>query len=290
MTDVRLDPRLNAFRPDLADIRLKGQVEATHYAEGTACRVFAAVAPLRRVRRIDSQIETEMLRGEVFTVFADDQEGWSWGQLETDGYVGYVPTEALRPLGSEPTHRVAVLRSFVYPGPDMKLPVDGWLSLGARLALDHEVETRGTRFRLLAGGEGAIVAAHVAPIDAPPEPDFVAVAERFLNVPYLWGGRSSLGIDCSALVQLALQAAGQSSPRDTDVQEHALGRPVEGGANAALRRGDLVFWKGHVGIMVDEARMLHASGHHMTVAIEPLRQAVERIAAAGIPVSSVRRL
>ncbi len=207
-----------------------------------------------------------------------------------DSYVGYVPGEALGDLAPEPTHRIAALRTFVYPGPDLKFPALGTLSLGARLALGSAAETRGTPYRLLADGAGAIVAVHVMPLDAPPAPDFVAVAERFLGTPYLWGGRSGDGVDCSSLVQLSLMAAGQAAPRDTDMQEAMLGAAVDGGVEAPLRRGDLVFWKGHVGIMVDAARLIHASGWHMTVIVEPLAEAVARIRPRGGPVTSVRRL
>ena len=285
-----LDPRLNAFRPDLADARLKGKVEAARFVAGTPRRVVANAAPLKRTPRADASLDSEVLRGEVFTVFEESAEGWSWGQLETDSYVGYVPTDALSNLLPEPTHRVAALRTFLYPAADLKLPAEGFLSIGSRLSLDREVETRGTLYRTLAGGEGAVVAAHVVPIDAPPANDFVAVAERFLNTPYLWGGRTSLGVDCSSLVQLSLMVAGKPSPRDSDLQEAMLGAAVEGVVAAALHRGDLVFWPGHVGIMIDGEYMLHASGHHMAVVIEPLREAAERIARAAGQPTSVKRL
>ena len=235
--------------------------------------------------RPDAGLESEALRGETFVVFEDGAEGWSWGRLETNSYVGYIPTDALAAEAPEPTHRVTALRTFLYPGPDLKLPASACFSLGARLALTGTAETRGTAYRLLAGGEGAVVAAHVAPLAAPPESDFVAVAERFLATPYLWGGRTSIGLDCSGLVQLSLMAVGHAAPRDTDLQEAMIGHVVEGGTAAGLRRGDLVFWPGHVAIMIDGQTMIHASGHQMAVVIEPLADALARIGAAG----SVRR-
>jgi len=281
-----LDPRLNAFRPDVADASLRGKVDADRFVEAARRRVVAFSAPLKRAPRPDAPLDSEVLRGEIFRVFEETAEGWSWGQLETDSYVGYVPTGALGALAPEPTHRVTALRTFVYPGPDLKSPALGALSFGSRVALSGEAVTRGTLYRRLAGGEGAVVAAHVTPIDAPPETDFVAVAERFVETPYLWGGRTSLGLDCSALVQLSLMAAGKTAPRDTDLQEKLLGVSVVGGAAGKLARGDLVFWKGHVGILIDGVRMVHASGHPMTVVIEPLADAAARMG----PPTSVRRV
>ncbi len=286
-----LDPRVHAFRPDLADARLKGRVQADRFGEGAPRLVVAGNAPLKARPAPDAPLASEILRGETFTVFDAGREGWSWGQLATDGYVGYVPTDALGAATAPITHRITALRAFVYPGPDMKLPPLGALPLSARVALAGEATTRGTRYALLAASEGAIVASQATPIATPPEPDFVAVAERFLNAPYLWGGRTSLGLDCSALVQLALGEAGVSAPRDTDLQERALGHAVDGSIAAPLRRGDLVFWRGHVGILIDGEYMLHASGSHTIVTIEALTAAVDRIerAGGGRP-SSVRRL
>lgn len=284
-----LDPRLNAFRPDLADARLRGAVEAARYVEPVAYRVVEAVAPLKRLPRQDASLDSEVLRGEVFHVL-DEGEGWSWGQLASDSYVGYVPTAALGPLAPEPTHRISALRTFVYAGPDLKQPVRSTLSFASVVALAGETETRGTLYRHLAGGEGAVVAAHVQPLDASVAADFVAVAERFIETPYLWGGRSGLGLDCSALVQLSLMATGRTAPRDTDLQAQALGEPVGGGLAGERRRGDLVFWKGHVAILVDSDRIVHASGHHMAVVVEPLVEAVDRIARLyGMP-TGLRRL
>jgi hypothetical protein len=284
-----LEPRLNVFRPDRADARLKGKVEAGRFVEGVARRVTAFSAPLKRTPKADAALDSEVLRGEVFRVFEETPEGWSWGQLESDSYVGYVPSEALGSLLPEPTHTVSALRSFVYPGPDMKLPALGAVSFGARLAFSGESEMRGTLFRHIAGG-GAIVASHVKQLQSPPESDFVKVAERFLETPYLWGGRTSLGLDCSALVQLSLMASGRSAPRDTDLQEKMVGVPVEGGYQGALKRGDLIFWRGHVGILLDRTRIVHASGHHMTVVIEPLAEAIGRIARRSGSPTSVRRI
>ncbi len=290
MPDTRLDPRINAYLPDLADARLRGKVEAKQFVEGTLKRIAVPSAPLRARPVHEAPFDSQLFLGEDVRVFGDTGEGWSWVQNETDGYVGFVRADTLGPLSPEPTHRVTALRTFVYASPDIKLPPAMSLTLGSRIALGEEIETRGTRFLMVAGGTKAVVASHVAPLDALPETDYVAVAERFLNVPYLWGGRGSIGLDCSALVQLAMMAAGIAAPRDTDMQRDGLGSPVEGGIEAPLRRGDLVFWPGHVAILTAPDAIVHASGHHMTVVTEPLATAVARIAAIkGLP-AVVKRL
>lgn len=278
---MSLDPRLHAHRPDLADARLRDQVTAARFVAGSERRVIVGTAPIKAAPRPDAPLASEALRGERVTVF-DETDGWSWAQLETDGYVGYLPTAALAVSTPAPTHRIAALRAYIYPGTDMKLPPQGAVSFGATLALAGEATTRGTAYRLLAGGEGAIVAAQAEPLDAPRANDYVAVAERFFNVAYLWGGRTSVGLDCSALVQLALAAAGTKAPRDTDLQEQALGAAI----SEPPRRGDLVFWKGHVAIMIDGENAIHATGHAMAVVIEPLAAITAR---AGQP-TSIRRL
>jgi cell wall-associated NlpC family hydrolase len=285
-----LEPRLNAFRPDLADARLEGRVASDRFVEAARRRVVAFSAPLKREPRPDAPFDSEVLHGEVFRVFEDTDEGWSWGQLETDSYVGFVPSDALGALTPEPTHRVTALRTFVYPGPDRKLPALGALSIGCRVAISGETTTRDKVYGTLGNAAGAVIAGHLAPIDDPVEGDFVAVAERFLETPYLWAGRTSIGLDCSALVQLSLAASGRPCPRDADLQEEMLGDAVAGGVAGELARGDLVFWQGHVGILVDGANMLHASGYHMKVVTEPLAEAIERIAAAHGTPTSVRRL
>ncbi len=282
-----LDPRLHAFRPDLADEGLRGRVESETFVAAVDRPVVQGSAALRASPSPEAPICTEVLFGETFRVF-EDREGWSWGQLATDGYVGYVPSAALGDSVGIPTHRVTALGTFLYPEPDLKLPPRAALSLGSRLSLGDEVEVRGQTYRLVDGG-GAVVAAHVAAVDAPPDADHVVVAERFLNVPYLWGGRTCRGVDCSSLVQLSLMAAGIEAPRDSDLQERAIGHPVDH-AGAAAHPGDFVFWPGHVGIMIDGEYMIHASGHHMAVVIEPLAEATDRIGQSAGPPTSRRRL
>ncbi|RMF02636.1 MAG: peptidase P60, partial [Alphaproteobacteria bacterium] len=253
MSETRLDRRIHAYREDLAAESLKGAVDAPAYARGQLRQVMDAAAALRRAPRHDAPLDTELLCGERVTVY-DENEGWAWVQSERDGYVGYLSSGSLVAPSAEPTHRVSALRTYRYPAPDMKLPPLGLLHLNSRVTLTG----RQGRFAQLADGS-FVIESHLAGI-ATAEPDFVAVAERFLAAPYLWGGRTSIGLDCSALVQLALQAAGVPCPRDSDMQEQALGEPLPGPLEeAALRRGDLIFWSGHVGIMRDAETLLHAN-------------------------------
>ncbi len=269
------DSRLHAFRPDLADARLQGEVTAERFVAGRPARISASVADVRKAPRPDSGLNTQLLFGDEVVVF-EETEGFAWLQAERDGYVGYVSSGDLAPRGAEPTHVVTALRSFVYPGPDMKSPRNGQLSIGSQVTVTGFAETRGTRYGLLPSGE-AVVLQHLAPLGTKSD-DFVAVAERLIDTPYLWGGFSAFGIDCSGLVQLSMRMTGRKVLRDSDMQEAWLGTPVDAGAEfSQLRRGDLVFWKGHVAIMTDGENMIHANGHTMTVAREGLRQAIDRI-------------
>jgi len=283
---TKFDRRVTAARRDLADERLRGQFEAERYVAGVARRVCVPVTPLRAEPRPDLPIDTQLLMGEPFTVFEEDGEGYAWGQSGWDGYVGYVASEALGPAEPQPTHRVAVVRTYVYPGPSLKLPTDNCLSMNALVCV-RGVENG---YAQLSSG-GFVHAGHLA-LAGEWEPDFVAIAERFLHTPYLWGGKTSIGLDCSALVQMALMATGVVAPRDSDMQEMALGVPVAFDESlSGLRRGDLVFWKGHVGILRDAETFIHANGHHMAVATESLRSARDRIRDKSFgPMTSVRRL
>lgn len=283
-----LDARLNAFRPDLADARLEGRVEAGRFVEGKARRVVAPIAPLRRRPEPDAPLDTELLLGERVRVFEESGEGWCWLQAEADCYVGYVPSGCLAGLDetAPPTARIAVPRTLVFPAPDIKRPPLDALPMGAVVSVTGEASDHNADYARLASG-GFVVRQHIAPLDAL-ETDYVAVAERFVGVPYLWGGKSALGIDCSGLVQLALQMTGAAAPRDSDMQQSDLGTRLAG--VESMERGDLIFWKGHVGIMADGRNLLHANAHHMMVAKEPLQATLERFQARGVSIASVRRM
>jgi len=269
------DARLHAFRSDLADARLKGEVAADRFVAGRQARISASVADVRKAPRPDAGINTQFLFGDDVLVF-EDVEGWAWVQGERDGYVGYVAATLLATRDDKPTHIVSVPRTFVYPGPDLRFPRSGQLSMGSTVTVVATAETRGTHYQLLASGE-AIVSAHLQPLGETVA-DYVTVAETFLGTPYLWGGVSGFGIDCSGLVQLSMRMAGKDVLRDSDMQAASIGEPLDPGQDhAGLRRGDLVFWKGHVAIMTDAETMIHANGHTMLVSREGLKEAVARI-------------
>ena len=285
---MKFDPRTTPARPDLAALHLKGKVVAARFVAGTELEVRDAQAPVRREPSPDAPLDTEALHGERVTVYDENGEGWYWGQLASDGYVGWIPANALRAPGPPPTHRVAALRTFVFPGRSIKAPPVDALSLGSCVAVKIPQRDDSRELTDLASGFW-IPTRHLAPIEST-EPDFVAVAERFVGVPYLWGGKTSLGIDCSGLVQIALTASGVACPRDSDMQENALGVPLPTDDLAGLRRGDLIFWKGHVAIVRDERSIVHANAFHMAVAIEPTGEALRRIADAGGHLVSIKRL
>lgn len=278
------DPRVTPLRPDLAAKYLEGKVTAARFVEGEEFEVMDGIAPLRREPFSGAALDTQALKGERVTVYDRTSEGWAWGQLHSDGYVGWLPDLALYRPGPAMTHKVIALRSFAFPGPSIKLPPVDTLPMGGRIAVVKFHEA----FAVTSEGH-CIPKSHVAEIDAM-ETDFVAVAERFVGTPYLWGGKSSLGIDCSGLVQVALTAAGTGCPRDSDMQESGLGRALSDEDMRQLQRGDLVFWKGHVAIVRDADTIVHANAYHMATAIENTKDAIARIAAAGSAVTSIRRL
>jgi cell wall-associated NlpC family hydrolase len=279
-----LDPRRHPFREDLAAQSLRDRVTAARYVAGERCQVVHSAAQLRGLPDADAAWTTEALFGEMATVY-ERKAGWAWVQLDSDEHVGYVREGALSDRVEAITHKVRALGTFLYPEPDIKSPPHMHVSLNASLSVAEE----GAVFCRLVDGR-YIPSRHITDAGRPAA-DFVAVAERFVGVPYVWGGKTRLGLDCSGLVQVALHAAGRLCPRDSDMQQAELGTPVPfNEALDTLERGDLVFWKGHVGIMIDGFMLLHANAHHMAVVIEPLNGAASRIVQAGSPITAVRRL
>jgi cell wall-associated NlpC family hydrolase len=278
-----LDKRQNAFRADLADIRLKGRVDSTLFREGGLMQMAAPISTLHRAPAIDAAQETQVLMGEVMRVF-DVSDGWAWVQLERDHYVGYIAQHLLSAKIHNATHHVAVPSTPLYTKPDIKTQPVQFVSMNAQVS----VTAGDDKFYEIAMG-GFIYAEHLAPLSKH-ETDFVAVAEQYLNTPYLWGGKSYHGIDCSALVQTSLQACGKFCPRDADMQEDQLGSPLLINNRDGLKRGDLIFWSGHVGIMRDEVTLLHASGHQMLVVSEPLQVADDRTKAKGKEITRIKRI
>jgi cell wall-associated NlpC family hydrolase len=220
------------------------------------------------------------LFGEIVRVF-DENDGWVWVQLQHDFYVGYLRREFLQTKAHTTTHYVRELATQIYQSPSIKVQPVSFLPLNSTVS----VTALSGDFAELAGG-GFVFAQHLSPLDQRSS-DFVSVAERFLYLPYYWGGKSVAGIDCSGLVQSALHACGLVSPRDADIQEMTLGTKVE---RENLQRGDLIFWAGHVGIMQDHETLLHASGHHMLVVSEKLAATEARTLAKGTPIRSIKRL
>jgi hypothetical protein len=278
------DPRLTPARPDLAAKYLEGKVKAARFVEGETFEIADALAPLREAPSGDAALLTQALKGERVTIYDRDNEGFAWGQLNSDGYVGWLPDRALAGPGAKPTHKITSLRTFAFPGPSIKLPPAETLVMGSWVTVLREdgpfAVTRENWY---------LPRRHLGAIDRF-EPDFVAVAERFVGTPYLWGGKSSLGIDCSGLVQIALNAAGTGCPRDSDMQEDGLGRALSAAESRRLQRGDLIFWKGHVAIVRDAETVVHANAHLMATAVENTGEAIARIKAAGSEVTSIKRL
>jgi cell wall-associated NlpC family hydrolase len=270
------DKRVTPARADLAAAHLKGLVDAPRFSDGDKFSVCVGRASLRVRPSVDAAQDSELLFGESFTVY-DRSSGWAWGQAAGDLYVGYVKEDALAaPFATQA--RVSALMAPVFAHPDLKTPVRDFLPMNAG------VPVLGRDGDYVNIGSGFVHQRHLA---AEAQSDFVAVAQRFLGVAYVWGGKTAAGLDCSGLVQTALQAVGKAAPRDTDMMEKALGEPVN---IADVRRGDLVFWKGHMGVMLDAENLLHANAFHMLVAAEPLQGAVARIEATAGPVTSVKRL
>jgi cell wall-associated NlpC family hydrolase len=278
------DPRLTPARGDIAAKYLEGKVSAARFVAGETFEVVTALAPLRERPAPDAPLLTQALKGERATIYDHGAEGWAWGQLDGDGYVGWLPDAALGKPAAAATHKISAIRTFAFAGPSIKLPPTDVLVMGSRLAIARADNS----FSVTSDGL-FLPATHLSPLGSN-EPDFVAVAERFVGTPYLWGGKSSLGIDCSGLVQVSLDAAGIGCPRDSDMQEAALGRALDAAERRKLQRGDLLFWKGHVAVARDAETIVHANAHHMATVIEKTQTAIARIKTAGSELVAIKRL
>jgi cell wall-associated NlpC family hydrolase len=278
------DPRTTPARPDLAAHHLEGKVAAARFVRGEEFEIVDALAPLRERPAADAMLLTQALKGERVTIYDRNAEGFAWGQLKSDGYVGWLPDRAIAKPAAAPTHKITAIRTFAFPGPSIKLaPIE-------TLPMEAMVTAKREDVAFVVTREGwYLPRQHVGSLGHHEE-DYVAVAERFVGTPYLWGGKSGLGIDCSGLVQLALNAAGAACPRDSDMQQNALGRALDAAESKKMRRGDLIFWKGHVAIMRDADTIVHANAHHMATAIENTSEAIARIKAAGSEVTAIKRL
>ena len=275
------DKRVTPARLDLAAAHLQGKVTAAKFVEGRMAQVSRGALGLHGAPTESAGLRTQLLFGEDFTIY-EDKHGWVWGQAAADGYVGFARAEA---FGAQPpaTHRVIARSTPLLSAPDVKKGARDMLPMNAKVAVAED----DGRFLQLTNG-AYVFAGHLAPLDAP-APDWVSVAEQFVGVPYLWGGKTAAGLDCSGLMQTALDAGGIQTPRDTDMMEVALGTAIA--QDSERKRGDLIFWKGHVGVMLDATRMIHANGYFMQVSIEPLAKVRDRtLANENLPIRTIKRL
>jgi cell wall-associated NlpC family hydrolase len=274
-----LDPRLNAFRPDLADLTLRDAIKADKYVEPMLRQCLRGVVPMLESPDLDARQTSQVRYGEFMDVFEMREDGFIWAQNRSDRYVGYVPIgDALGDSIAMLSNRVTALRTFIYPEPDVKAPPVDELTLGSFVSIIGKTDM----FVELTNG-GYVFAKHVMASEFADTPDYVFTAGRMLHTPYLWGGRTPRGIDCSGLVQLALEMAGIDVPRDSDQQFEALGKPLDTHwRDRAWQRGDIVFFRGsqlicnHVGIMTGTDHMINANGDSMDVTVEPLADIVRR--------------
>ncbi|RED50926.1 NlpC/P60 family protein [Aestuariispira insulae] len=266
-------------------MELRDDVVAERYTEGSAFHVTAPVVSLRRGPGFEFPQDSQLLFGDNIRCF-EEKDGWAWVQNNRDGYVGYCPSSDLNTGTTNPTHLVSSAFSLIFPEPDIKRHPIFTLSLGSHV----EIIEKNEKFSKLANG-GWVYSRHLASRGVT-QPDLAETASKFLESPYLWGGNSYLGLDCSGLVQLALLRAGIMAKRDTDQQEYSVGESITINADhSGLKRNDLVFWPGHVGIMMDDSSLIHANATDMKTSIAPLEKVSAHIKEIeGTEISSIRRL
>lgn len=295
LTPIRYKTAGQDKKAELAAAYLATAIDAHRFVEGTASRVICTRTPVFKNPNALAMRETELLFGEPFTIYEHGAE-FCWGQSAIDGYVGYVNTDSLSQqswISAPPTHRVCAVRTYAFSSPDIKSSPALWLSMNS-LVTTKESSGRFHKIALDNDQYAYVISDHIISTETPTE-DFVAQAEKFIETPYLWGGRTSLGLDCSALVQNSLICTGYTPAtgpvlRDTDMQEATLGHSISNTLDCSLERGDLIFWRGHVGIMINDSQMLHANGTYMKVTVNNVRDFSAKVQNDSGPVTSVKRL
>ena len=281
-----MDRRITPVRNDLAADWLRAKFKAERYAAGEPCTVIRDGAPLHFSPERSATMESQLIHGEVFQVY-EQRDGWCWGQNLTDNYVGYVPAVDLAADLPAPDHQVAALHCHLYTEPDLKRPTAGIISMSARVKI---IDIDGKFCRIASGYW--LHSRHLVSLDYNTQ-DLIGTAVKFIGVPYLWGGRTAQGLDCSSLVQITMAMAGIPAPRDSDLQEAGLGTPVAMDNPrdfSRIEEGDLVFFPGHVGLFVNDWRFLHASAFDMQVSLHGFSDVLDRANSDNAGVTSIRRV
>ena len=273
------DTRITPIRRDLASTAYKAIVKRKKYVTAKLATVKSAFTPLYSNK--GSKLSTQLLYGEECDVF-ETKNGWSWIQSRRDNYVGYTPTINLTRKIYKPNSKVISLRTVIYTKPDIKSVTKGYLSFNS---LVEVIKIKG-KYSLIKN-LGWCPSLDLVKIKSS-KFNHIDLSKQYLDTPYLWGGRDSMGIDCSGLVQNLHQINNRPFPRDTDMQEMFVTNEVK--YEKDLKAGDLVFWKGHVAMMIDNSNIIHANAFHMKTAIEPLSTAKKRILKSNGKIKKLGRL
>lgn len=281
--NLTLDKAINPYRDDIAAIKLKGIIEAPNFVDAERMQINVPRAFLKSAPDIESPSLNEALLGDIFDVY-EIKNGFAWGQLERDNYVGYIQTSALDDNLFKPSHKIKTIRTYGFKEPSIKSRIISTLSLGAQILPKGEIENGFYN----CGELGFVFAKHVCALDEYFD-DPAQIAQMYLGAPYTWGGNSSIGVDCSGLAQNSFRACAINLPRDARMQEE-LGQNIEIKPDlSGLKRNDLIFWQGHVAIMIDETNIIHANAYHLMTVIEPLEEANQRYLGNNLPIRTIRR-